>query len=72
MPDVGAIKVIRVIDEQTIDANNGKPVQQVRVDFMVGNHGPFIERFPKETFDPSIVNAKLADFKSKLDTLTSS
>ena len=36
------------------------------VTFKVGNHGPFQESWPKASFDPAAVNARLADFAQKL------
>lgn len=61
--------ISRVTEVQTID-NLGRPVAQVRVEFMVGNHGPFYETFAKPDFTAPNVMAKLDQFAQSLNQLT--
>jgi hypothetical protein len=58
---------IQNIKQQTLlDPNTRQNADFVVVTFMVGSHGPFTEIFPKATFDPPTINAKLQDFANKL------
>lgn len=59
----------KITEEQGIDPQ-GKPVAMVRVQFMVGTHGPFYERFPKAGFDPTAAQAQVTAFAQKLGLLT--
>jgi len=57
---------VRSITEAPSVDTQGRSVPQVRVTFMVGDHGPFNQSFPREGFDPVAVNAALADFAQKI------
>lgn len=52
------------ITKQTEDASwiDGKIRKEVRVEFYIGSHGPFSERFPKEGFTAAGVDARLEEF----------
>lgn len=40
----------------------------IRVEFSVGKHGPFVERFPKDTFNAAVRDAKLIAFALEVRT----
>lgn len=60
-----AVQVQKISEESGVDIA-GKPVTNIRVQFMVGTHGPFVERFAKATFDPAAVQASVTAFAQKL------
>ncbi len=62
------IIVTKVSEEPSFD-NLGRAHAFIRVDFNVGDHGPFTERFPKETYDAAVVRAKLEQFANSLQQL---
>jgi hypothetical protein len=43
------VKLVRVNEERIYDATL-TPTVSVRVEFMVGKHGPFVEKFPKADY----------------------
>jgi hypothetical protein len=62
------MKITRVTEESALAAD--RTVQTViRVDFTVGAHGPFTERFPKTAFSPESARAKLDEFARGLQRL---
>jgi len=53
------------IIRQTQDATwnrDGTMTPIIRVEFMVGKHGPFVEKFTKDTYTGAARDAKLTDF----------
>ena len=64
-----AVTVQKITEAQGLDAT-GKAQTVVRVQFMVGTHGPFFEQFPKAGFDPSAALASVTAFATKLGLLT--
>lgn len=38
---------------------NGQSIEEYRVEFMVGDHGPFYETFTKDQYTADQVNARL-------------
>jgi len=68
-PSISNKPSIQKIQEvQGFDAA-GKPYTWELVTFMVGTHGPFTEKFPKEGFTAQSVQAKLQEFASHIATL---
>jgi len=63
MPD--DVRVIRQTTE-TVFTDDGKPQEQIRVEFKVGDNGPFYRRFPVEGFNGYQVKAALEDFAREL------
>lgn len=61
--------ISRVTELQVLD-NLGRPQSQVRVEFMVGNHGPFYETFPKVDFTAQHVIARLDQFAQHINQLS--
>lgn len=61
----GQITVRKIAEEQALDANN-KSVTMIRVEFMVGDHGPFTERFTRAEFDGNVAKQKLQAFATQL------
>lgn len=50
------------IIRQTEDARigpDGVVLRQIRVEWMLGKHGPFTDRFPKEDFTAAVRDAQL-------------
>lgn len=41
------------IDEEVTFSDTGKPIERMRVQWKLGDHGPFFTRFPKENFSGS-------------------
>lgn len=64
-PGSAAVKILR-FSEETTATPQGERATFVRVDFNVGTHGPFTERFDKRTYDPVKVNSALNEFAAKL------
>lgn len=64
----GKVTITRISELAGFDAA-GKAQQNVVVQFMVDNHGPFSETFAKAGFDPLQAKAKLAEFAQKLKTI---
>lgn len=63
-----AVRISRT-DEEVQFADNGTIVEQIRVTFRVGTHGPFVKRFAKEGFDPIRARTELERFAGDLRTL---
>lgn len=64
----GDINNVRVT-EATQAGSNGKVESIIRVQFNVGQHGPFVEVFKKDSFDPVAANTKLQTFANTLAML---
>jgi hypothetical protein len=47
---------------------DGSRTAFIRVEFFVGKHGPFVERFEKETFTADVRDAKLCAFADQVRT----
>jgi hypothetical protein len=62
-------KVTRVIQVTGLNVA-GQPRQVMQVEFMIGEHGPFIELIPKDEFNAATVKQKLIDFATQLHQLT--
>lgn len=63
------VRVIRQTTETFFDPDTGKPTEQIRVEFKVGDNGPFYRRFPVETFNGLAVRQALDDFARELRTV---
>ena len=59
-------------EDQRIDGATGKPVAFVRVEYMVGKHGPFIEYIVKEKFDAQSVTAMMQATAATVNALAQS
>lgn len=62
------VKVVRQTTETIFD-DNGKPLEQVRVEFKVGDNGPFYKRFPVDGFNGLQVRDALETFAREVRTL---
>lgn len=60
--------IVRMIEETGLD-DQQRPVPVVRVEFRVGDDGPFIERVPKGVFSATAVRARLGAFAQQLAEL---
>lgn len=56
-----AITIVRQVEDNTYDAA-GKRSAFVRVEYMVGSDGPFVERIPKDQYTADERDRKLNDF----------
>jgi hypothetical protein len=59
------------VEKQSEDATYDRNLQRqawIRVEFYVGNNGPFVERFKKEEFSGAVRDAKLTDFANHIRT----
>jgi hypothetical protein len=63
-PDV---KVIRTVEDSRY-LLDGTRVAIIRVEFMVGTHGPFVERMPKDGYSALVRDMKLNDFAREVRT----
>lgn len=66
MPEL--FTVLRVEEEMAF-TELGKPAPKMRVQFKVGEHGPFYERFDREGFNAFQVKQRLELFARDLETL---
>lgn len=60
--------IIRVTEEPFL-TDAGKPDAHVRVEFKVGDDGPFFERFPKADFNQIAADARLSAFARDIKAL---
>lgn len=68
MPSDYSLKITRVTQEQAYDPA-GKLNDVIRVDFMLGEHGPFTKRFAAAGFDQNAAKAEILLFQSALQQL---
>lgn len=61
------IKITRQIEDARFD-QDGTTHYHVRVEFMVGKHGPFVERFDRPTFTAQTRDDKLTAFAREVRT----
>lgn len=57
------------VTRQTQDAKwnpDGTSSSFIRVEFMVGKHGPFTEKFDKDTYSMAVRDAKLTAFATEV------
>lgn len=60
--------ITRIVEEMGADPR-GMPAPYIRVDFQVGEDGPFVHRFKKSEFKPQLVRQHLEEFARDLATL---
>lgn len=63
------LKITKVAQEQAYSAD-GKLTDVVRVDFMVGEHGPFSKRFTSSGFDQAAAKLELQTFAQSIQQLS--
>ncbi len=61
------VKVTRQMEDARWDAT-GRSRPIIRVEFMVGDHGPFVERFDKDGFSADVRDQKLNAFAREVRT----
>jgi hypothetical protein len=61
------IKIIRQIEDARFD-QDGTTHNIIRVEFTVGKHGPFVERFDRVTFTAQGRDDKLSAFAREVRT----
>jgi len=54
------IKIIRQTEDARIGLD-GAVTRQIRVEWLVGNHGPFTDRFPAEGFTAAVRDARIEE-----------
>ena len=69
MPTANGATIRHVTEVAAVDTL-GRPSPQVRVEFMVGTHGPFYESFNKNEFTAPNVKAKLDQFAQHINQLS--
>ena len=62
--------MVQKVAETTGFDHTGNAVTQVRIDYTVGNHGPFSEVFPKEGFTAANAKLKLQHMADQLRQLS--
>jgi len=67
MPE--SYRVTRVTEVAEFD-DRGRVSPMMRVEFYVGTHGPFTEKWRKEQWDPNAMRARLDEFVRKLAMVT--
>jgi len=65
---MGAIKILRQSD-QTELTPGGRITTFVRIDFMVGDDGPFSESIPKSDYNADTVHQRLQAFAQQVASL---
>lgn len=68
MPNDFTLKITKVTQEQAYSAD-GKLTDVVRVDFLVGEHGPFSKRFTSSGFDQNAAKLELETFRQSIQQL---
>jgi hypothetical protein len=63
------IAVKRVVEAMGIRPD-GRSQSVMRVEFMVGDHGPFTREIPREHFSAGAVRAELEAFAREIEQLT--
>ncbi len=63
-PDV---TVSKIVEDRRV-SRDGVTFSEIRVEFRVGEHGPFIEQFPKNTYSKMVRDQKLNDFARDIRT----
>jgi hypothetical protein len=63
-PDIDIITSV----EDTRYQRDGTRTAIIRVEFMVGKHGPFTERFPKDSYSAFVRDDKLNGFAREVRT----
>jgi hypothetical protein len=61
------IQVIRQAQDAAMD-RDGSTTRFIRVDFYVGKHGPFTEKFPRDNFTAQVRDDKLNAFGREVRT----
>jgi hypothetical protein len=61
------VKITKQVEDSRY-ALDGSRAAFIRVEFYVGKHGPFVERFDKETFTADTRDAKLCAFADQIRT----
>jgi hypothetical protein len=62
------LKIVKVNQEQAYDPA-GKLVDVIRVEFMLGQHGPFVKRFAAADFDQNAARLELNTFAQAIQAL---
>lgn len=60
------IKIFRQTEDQRVTDNGQSFEAIIRVEFKVGEHGPFVEKFPKTEFNAAVRDARLEDFAREI------
>jgi hypothetical protein len=61
------IRVTKQVEDATYDENLQRQAF-IRVEFYIGKHGPFVERFPKADFSAATRDLKLEQFAMQIRT----
>lgn len=59
------VRIVRQLEDARF-SQDGKHIAIIRVEFMVGDHGPFVERFPKDGFTAATRDDKLNTFAREI------
>jgi hypothetical protein len=61
------IKIVQITEQRNYD-DQLQPIVSMRVEFKVGRHGPFVEKFPKDTFTAQLRDDRLNTFAAEVRT----
>lgn len=61
------VKIVRQMEERSYGPDLAADVK-IRVEFMVGKHGPFVEKFPKDGFTAAQRDDVLTTFANEVRT----
>jgi hypothetical protein len=61
-------KVVRAVQDASFDTN-GRPIEVMRVEFRVGEDGPFVVRIPREEFSAERVRTEMDRVARELNAL---
>lgn len=62
------VKTNRVVEETGI-GQDGRPIQMLRIEFMVDQHGPFLLRFAKQGFNAQAARLQMDQFAREIGQL---
>jgi hypothetical protein len=67
MADDLAIHIIRMYDDDELERHTGKLVRTTKVDYLIGDFGPFREVFQRGTFTESGLEERAREMRRTLE-----
>lgn len=61
------IKIVQTTEQRNYD-DQLQPIVSIRVEFKVGRHGPFVEKFPKADYTAALRDERLNTFAQEVRT----
>jgi hypothetical protein len=61
------VKIVQITEQRNYD-DQLQPVVSIRVEYKVGRHGPFVAKFPKDTYTAQLRDDQLNTFANEVRT----